>query len=43
VYQLEAKILSPIYSNEDIVVDYPSAFGNQGALGAYLSIYYKLK
>ena len=43
VYQFEAKCLAPIYSNEDIVVNYPSAFGNQGALGAYFSIYYKLK
>ncbi len=43
VYQFEAKLLAPIYSNEDIVVNYPSAFGNQGALGAYFSIYYKLK
>ena len=43
VYQFEAKFLAPIYSNEDIVVNYPSAFGNKGALGAYFSIYYKLK
>jgi putative peptide zinc metalloprotease protein len=41
--QFEAKFLAPIYSNEDIVVNYPSAFGNRGALGAYFSIYYKLK
>lgn len=43
VYQFEAKFLAPIYSNEDIVVNYPSAFGNKGALGAYFSIYHKLK
>ena len=43
VYQFEAKFLAPIYSNEDIVVNYPSAFGNHGALGAYFSIYYTLK
>ena len=43
VYQFEAKFLAPIYSNEGMVVNYPSAFGNHGALGAYFSIYYTLK
>lgn len=43
VYQVEGKILAPIYSNEDIVVNYPSALGSRGALGAYFSLYYKLK
>jgi hypothetical protein len=40
-YQLEMKILAPIYSNENIVVDYPSLLGNYGALGAYFGVHYK--
>lgn len=43
VFQLEGKVLAPIYSNLDIVVDYPSVLGSHGALGAYFSVYYKLK
>lgn len=43
VYQLEAKILAPIYSNQNIVVDYRSLTGNYGALGLYFSLYYKIK
>ena len=42
-YQVEAKILAPIYSNENIVVDYPSMLGTKGALGAYFSVYYRFK
>lgn len=40
-YQLEMKILAPIYSNENIVVDYPSLLSNYGALGAYFGVHYK--
>jgi len=42
-YQLEAKILAPIYSNDNIVVNYPSILGSRGALGAYFSVYYRIK
>lgn len=42
-YQAEMKVLAPIYSNQNIVVDYPSVLGNYGALGAYFSVYYQIK
>jgi hypothetical protein len=41
-YTLEIKFLAPYVSNEKIVVDYISLFGNKGALGSYFGITYKL-
>ncbi len=41
-YQLECKLLAPIYSNEDIVVNYPSFLGNKGAIGAYFTLQYSI-
>ena len=41
-YIFELKLLAPIYSNENIVVNYPSILGSYGALGTYFSIQYKL-
>lgn len=43
IFQVETKVLAPIYSNENIVVDYPSLLGKRGALGVYFSTYYTLK
>jgi hypothetical protein len=43
VFQGELKILAPIYSNQDIVVNYPSLLGNRGAMGLYFSATYHLK
>ncbi len=43
VYQVELKALAPIYSNENIVVDYPSFLGNRGAAGLYFSVNYLIK
>jgi hypothetical protein len=40
-FQLELKVLAPIYSNKNIVVDYPSLLGSFGALGGYFGIHYK--
>lgn len=40
-YSLEVKFLAPYASNEDIVVDYVSALGNRGGLGAYFGVNYK--
>ncbi|MEX1190939.1 MAG: hypothetical protein WEA99_03130 [Brumimicrobium sp.] len=34
--KLEVKLLAPFTSNEDVVVDYVSLMGNQGATGVYL-------
>lgn len=41
-YTLEVKLLAPYKSNQDIVMDYVSPFGNRGALGLYFGITYKL-
>lgn len=41
-YLIECKFLAPIYSNENIVVNYPSVLGDFGALGAYFTLQYKL-
>ncbi|MEY4350739.1 MAG: hypothetical protein RL078_800 [Bacteroidota bacterium] len=41
-YQAELKILAPIYSNENIVVPYPSLLQNRGAMGLYFGITYHL-
>lgn len=41
-YTLEVKFLAPYRSNEDIVVDYVSPFGNKGGMGAYFGVVYKL-
>jgi hypothetical protein len=41
-YQAEMKILAPTYSNENIVVPYPSILQNRGAMGLYLGITYRL-
>ncbi|MEN9742240.1 MAG: hypothetical protein RLZZ65_45 [Bacteroidota bacterium] len=41
-YQAEMKILAPLESNENIVVPYPSLLQNQGALGLYFGITYRL-
>ena len=41
-FNLEAKFLVPYISNEKIVVDYFSPFGNRGGLGAYFGVNYKL-
>jgi hypothetical protein len=41
-YQAEFKILAPLSSNENIVVPYPSLLQNQGALGFYFGLTYKL-
>lgn len=41
-YTLEVKFLAPYASNEKIVVDYLSLFGNKGALGSFFGITYKL-
>ncbi|MEN9700384.1 MAG: hypothetical protein RLZZ301_1582 [Bacteroidota bacterium] len=41
-YQAEVKLLAPIYSNQGIVVPYPSLLQNRGALGAYFGISYRL-
>ncbi|MFM7664709.1 MAG: hypothetical protein ACKO68_09310 [Bacteroidota bacterium] len=43
VFQGELKVLAPIYSNQDIVVNYPSLLGNRGALGLYFSATYHFK
>ncbi len=40
-FQLEAKLLAPYKSNQNIVVDYVSPFGNKGALGVYFGVNYK--
>ena len=42
-YNLEFKLLAPVYSNENIVVDYPSILGNHGAMGVYFGITYRFK
>ena len=42
-YNLEFKILAPIYSNENIVVDYPSMLGNHGAMGIYFGVTYRFR
>jgi hypothetical protein len=42
-YNLEFKILAPIYSNENIVVDYPSLMGKYGAMGMYFGVTYRFK
>jgi hypothetical protein len=36
------KILAPTYSNENIVVPYPSLLQNRGAMGLYFGITYRL-
>lgn len=41
-FNLEAKFLVPYISNQKIVVDYLSPFGNKGGLGAYFGVTYKL-
>ena len=41
-YQAEVKILAPTYSNEYIVVPYPSILQNRGAMGLYFGITYRL-
>jgi hypothetical protein len=41
-YQAEIKILAPTYSNENIVVPYPSLLQNRGAMGLYFGITYHL-
>jgi hypothetical protein len=41
-YQAEMKILAPTYSNENIVVPYPSILQNRGAMGLYFGITYRL-
>jgi hypothetical protein len=41
-YQAEIKILAPTYSNENIVVPYPSLLQNRGAMGLYFGITYRL-
>lgn len=41
-YTLEVKLLAPYKSNQDIVMDYVSPFGNRGAMGLYFGITYKL-
>ena len=41
-YQAEIKILAPTYSNENIVVPYPSILQNRGAMGLYFGITYRL-
>jgi hypothetical protein len=41
-YTLEVKLLAPYKSNQDIVLDYVSPFGNKGAMGIYFGITYKL-
>lgn len=40
-YQLEFKLLAP-YLNNDVVVDYISPFGNQGAVGIYFGVQRKI-
>lgn len=40
-FQVELKVLAPIYSNKNIVVDYPSVLGSYGALGGYFGVHYK--
>lgn len=40
-YQLEMKLLAPYKSNENIVVDYVSPFGNKGGLGVYFGVNYR--
>lgn len=40
-YTLEVKFLAPYRSNEDIVVDYVSPFGNRGGMGTYFGVVYK--
>ena len=42
-YNVEFKMLAPIYSNENIVVDYPSMLGNYGAMGIYFGVTYRFK
>jgi hypothetical protein len=42
-YNLEFKLLAPIYSNKNIVVDYPSVLGNYGAMGIYFGVTYRFK
>lgn len=42
-FSLEAKFLAPYKSNENIVMDYKSPFGNYGALGTYFSVTYRFK
>lgn len=42
-YNFEFKLLAPIYSNENIVVDYPSLLGNHGAMGIYFGVTYRFK
>lgn len=37
-YQLEARLLAPFRSNEDVVVDYLRLSGNRGVSGLYFSI-----
>jgi hypothetical protein len=41
-FTLELKFLAPYASNQDIVVDYVSAFGKRGALGTFFGCTYKL-
>lgn len=41
-YQAEIKLLAPNYSNQDIVVPYPSVFETKGATGLYFGITYRL-
>jgi hypothetical protein len=38
VYSIEAKLLVPYMSNENIIVDYASLLGNHGGLGIYFGI-----
>lgn len=40
-YTIEVKLLAPYASNQDIVVDYVSPFGNRGGMGTYFGIVYK--
>ncbi len=42
-YNLEFKLLAPIYSNENIVVDYPSMLGKFGAMGIYFGVTYRFE
>jgi hypothetical protein len=41
-YQAEIKLLAPNYSNDYIVVPYPSIFESKGATGFYFGITYRL-
>lgn len=41
-YTIEIKLLAPYASNQDIVVDYLSPFGEKGGMGAYFGLTYKL-